>query len=234
MMQSEIITRFLESVGQKADVDLYLKLFRSQKKESFAVICPSARIVKTALDALHFDLRILNGLGLTPVVLLGVFEPRDADKQAARVQEWLLEDDVKAQTLPRRAAAVASDDRGRARDDAHEHHPARLAGGRARRDAGDPLRDAGRPGRHAGVAQDDLPDHPRGAGARGLAPDPRRQPQHRLRPPDDRQRAHPGARLAAAPLEGAAGPDAAPNDDDRGEPAAAAARAVHGERRRHA
>ena len=99
-METEIITRFLESVGQKADVDLYLKLFRAQKKESFAVICASARIVKEALDPFHFDLRILAGLDLTPVVVLGLFEPRDADRQAARVHEWLLEDAVRAQIVP--------------------------------------------------------------------------------------------------------------------------------------
>ncbi|MBC8134022.1 MAG: hypothetical protein H7X95_13645, partial [Deltaproteobacteria bacterium] len=99
-MESEIITRFLESVGQKADVDLYLKLFRAQKKESFAVICASARIVKDALDPFHFDLRILAGLGLTPVVVVGLFEPRDADRQALRVHEWLLEDAVRAQIVP--------------------------------------------------------------------------------------------------------------------------------------
>jgi hypothetical protein len=99
-MEAEIITRFLESVGQKADVDLYLKLFRAQKKESFAVICASARIVKTALDPFHFDLRILSGLGLTPVVVVGLFEPRDADRQAARIHEWLLEDSVRAQIVP--------------------------------------------------------------------------------------------------------------------------------------
>ena len=99
-MEAEIITRFLESVGQKADVDLYLKLFRSQKKESFAVICASARIVQNALDSFHFDLRILTGLGLTPVVVVGLFEPRDADKQATRVHEWLLEDAVPAQIVP--------------------------------------------------------------------------------------------------------------------------------------
>jgi len=100
MMEAEIITRFLESVGQKADVDLYLKLFRAQKKESFAVICASARIVQTALDPFHFDLRILSGLGLTPVVVVGLFEPRDADRQASRVHEWLLEDGVRAQIVP--------------------------------------------------------------------------------------------------------------------------------------
>jgi hypothetical protein len=99
-MDTQIITRFLESVGQKADVELYLKLFRSQKKESFAVICASARIVQTALDPFHFDLRILAGLGLTPVVLVGLYEPDDADHQAERIHEWLLEDKVRAQIVP--------------------------------------------------------------------------------------------------------------------------------------
>lgn len=99
-MEAQIITRFLESVGQKADIDLYLKLFRAQKKESFAVICASARIVQEALDPFHFDLRILSGLGLTPVVVVGLFEPRDADRQAARVHEWLLEDAVPARIVP--------------------------------------------------------------------------------------------------------------------------------------
>ncbi len=68
-MDPDIIHRFLESVGQKADVDLYLKHFRSQRKESFAIIAADAQIVRAALDPFHFDLRILAGLGLYPVVL---------------------------------------------------------------------------------------------------------------------------------------------------------------------
>lgn len=99
-MESEIIHRFLESVGQKADVDLYLRLFRAQKKESFAIIAADAQIVKNALDPVHFDLRILAGLGLTPVVLLGLWEAREADRQALRVQEWLVEDAVPARVIP--------------------------------------------------------------------------------------------------------------------------------------
>jgi len=99
MMEVEIIQRFLESVGQKADVDLYLKLFRAQRKESFAILVADAQIVKNALDPVHFDLRILAGLGLLPVVLLGLFEARDADRQAQRVQEWLLEDAVPARQV---------------------------------------------------------------------------------------------------------------------------------------
>jgi GNAT superfamily N-acetyltransferase len=98
-MEPEIIQRFLESVGSKADVDLYLKLFRAQKKESFAIIAAGDQIVKHALDPVHFDLRILAGLGLSPVVLLGLYEGREADRQALRVQEWLVEDAVPAQIV---------------------------------------------------------------------------------------------------------------------------------------
>lgn len=98
-MEPEIIQRFLESVGSKADVDLYLKLFRAQKKESFAIIAAGDPIIKHALDQVHFDLRILAGLGLLPVVLVGLYEGREADRQAVRVKEWLEEDAVPAQIV---------------------------------------------------------------------------------------------------------------------------------------
>jgi hypothetical protein len=98
-MDPDIIHRFLESVGQKADVDLYLKLFRAQRKESFAVIVADAQIVRAALDPFHFDLRILAGLGLFPVVLVGLLDARDADKQSQRILEWLVEDEVPAKVI---------------------------------------------------------------------------------------------------------------------------------------
>jgi hypothetical protein len=98
-MDSEVIRHFLESVGQKADIDLYLKLFRAQQKESFAIIAADAQMVRTALDPFHFDLRILAGIGLYPVVLLGLFDAKDADRQAVRVHEWLVEDQVPARIL---------------------------------------------------------------------------------------------------------------------------------------
>jgi acetylglutamate kinase len=98
-MEAEIVQRFLESVGAKADIDLYLKLFRAQRKESFAILAPNAQIVKSALDPVHFDLRILAGLGLLPVVFLGLLEPKDADAQAARVSDWLVEDAVPCEVI---------------------------------------------------------------------------------------------------------------------------------------
>jgi hypothetical protein len=98
-MDPEVVRHFLESVGQKADVDLYLKLFRAQEKESFAIIAADAQMVRTALDPFHFDLRILAGIGLYPVVLLGLFDAKDADRQAQRVYEWLVEDQVPARIV---------------------------------------------------------------------------------------------------------------------------------------
>jgi len=109
-MEADIVQRFLESVGAKADIDLYLRLHRAQRKESFAMLAPNAQIVKSALDPLHFDLRILAGLGLLPSVVLGVLEPKDADAQAARVSEWLLEDAVPCEIVAATADANAGPD----------------------------------------------------------------------------------------------------------------------------
>ena len=109
-METDIIQRFLESVGAKADIDLYLRLHRAQRKESFAMLAPNAQIVKSALDPLHFDLRILAGLGLLPVVVLGMVEPKDADAQAVRVSEWLVEDAVPCEVVHATADAVVAAD----------------------------------------------------------------------------------------------------------------------------
>ena len=47
LMEADIVQRFLESVGAKADIDLYLRLHRAQRKESFAILAPNAQIVKS-------------------------------------------------------------------------------------------------------------------------------------------------------------------------------------------
>jgi hypothetical protein len=98
-MEADIVQRFLESVGAKADIDLYLKLHRAEAKESFAILAPNAQIVNSALDPVHFDLRILADLGFVPVVLLGMLEPKDADAQATRVADWLIEDAVACEVI---------------------------------------------------------------------------------------------------------------------------------------
>jgi hypothetical protein len=107
-METVIVQRFLESVGAKADIDLYLKLHRAEAKESFAILAPNAQIVKSALDPVHFDLRILADLGFVPVVVLGMLEPKDADAQATRVADWLIEDAVACEVIRAEPAVGAS------------------------------------------------------------------------------------------------------------------------------
>src|SRR5580700_8206783 len=113
-MDADIIQRFLESVGQKADVDLYLRLFQSQDKEGFALIAADAQIVRTALDPFHFDLRILAGLGLCPVDLLVedqvpariVTAPRTMDIETI----GSVRDTVRTSTIPIVSLESARDD----------------------------------------------------------------------------------------------------------------------------
>lgn len=98
-MEPGAVQRFLESIGQPADVDFYLGLFRAEKRESFAILVVDARVVRAEHESLHFDLRLLAGLGLTPVVVLGLVEPADADVQARALYDWLAEDQVRAEIV---------------------------------------------------------------------------------------------------------------------------------------
>ena len=100
-MEADIVQRFLESVGAKADIDLYLRLHRAQRKESFAMLAPNAQIVKSALDPLHFDLRILAGLGLLPSVLLGVLEPRTPTRRPPACPSGCWRTRCRARSSPR-------------------------------------------------------------------------------------------------------------------------------------
>ena len=169
VMEAEIVQRFLESVGAKADIDLYLRLHRAQRKESFAMLAPNAQIVKSALDPLHFDLRILAGLGLVPVVVLGVLEPKDADAQATRVSEWLVEDDVPCEIVRATATRPARQRRDASPRFAPSSRAARSRWCRWRRRQGahdrGALPAARVAGRGAGDAQARVPQPAAGPGA---------------------------------------------------------------------
>ena len=173
-MEPEIVQRFLESVGAKADIDLYLKLFRAQRKESFAIIAADAQIVKNALDPVHFDLRILAGLGLVPVVLLGLLEPKDADaRRCACRSGW------SRTRSPARSSRAGVDAGGASAADsvaavratiARGEIPLRLAGGRQGRADRGALPPARVAGRGAGDAQGHLPQPAPGARRPTAAP----------------------------------------------------------------
>jgi bifunctional N-acetylglutamate synthase/kinase len=80
---SQLVHRFLASVGRPAEAELYLSLFRAERRESFAVIAVDGEVAGVAADALAVDLEFLAELGLSPIL---VFE---SDEQAAQMAAWL-------------------------------------------------------------------------------------------------------------------------------------------------
>ena len=69
---SDAILRFMESIGHRSEAEFYLALFRAEKKESFANLVIEASVLRDAAEAVVLDLRFLAGLGLVPVVSLGL------------------------------------------------------------------------------------------------------------------------------------------------------------------
>jgi hypothetical protein len=100
MDAADAVLRFLESTGRRGDAEFYLRIFRAEAKERFATIAVNAQVAKVALDAVIVDLRFLAALGLTPVVVLGLVEPGEADEHASRVRRRLERQQVPAVVLP--------------------------------------------------------------------------------------------------------------------------------------
>lgn len=94
--RSEVVLRFLESVGRKAESDFYVQLFRREPKERFAALSIDANVARHALDVVALHLKFLAALGLAPVVLLGLFEPTDAPEHGGRLVRRLRRDGVRA------------------------------------------------------------------------------------------------------------------------------------------
>jgi acetylglutamate kinase len=92
----DAVSRFLWSIGQRAESEFYLALFRAEAKERFAAIAVDGPVIREALDALLVDLRFLADLGLTPTVVVGLFEGEEADAQAEAIASGLAEADVPA------------------------------------------------------------------------------------------------------------------------------------------
>ena len=99
MDPSDVVLRFLEGVGRKSEAEFYLGLFRSEAKERFATLSVDASVARHAFDAVVVDLRFLAALGLTPVVVFGLFEPTDALEHAARLRRRLGKASVPAEML---------------------------------------------------------------------------------------------------------------------------------------
>lgn len=97
---ADVVLRFLESVGRRAEAEFYVQLFRSEPKEQFGAIAVDANVARYAFEAVVLPLRFLAGLGLAPVVVLGAFAPADATEHAARLVRRLTREGVSAAIIP--------------------------------------------------------------------------------------------------------------------------------------
>ncbi len=109
MDPSDVVVRFLESVGTRAETEYYLQLFRADSKERFATIAVDAAVVRHVVDALVFDLRYLASLGLLPVVLLGHVDPTEASEHADQLFRRLVGAGVPALVLHGAAPTLPAD-----------------------------------------------------------------------------------------------------------------------------
>ena len=65
MQPGDAVIKFLESVGGRSEIELYLKLFRSQDPDRFAILSVDERVDR---EALELDLHYLEALDLHPHV----------------------------------------------------------------------------------------------------------------------------------------------------------------------
>jgi acetylglutamate kinase len=100
MEPADAVLRFLESMGKGSEAEFYLALFRAEAKERFAAISVDANVARHASEAVVLDLRFLARLGLSPVVVLGLFEPTDAVEHGSRIRRRLEKGGVPAVMVP--------------------------------------------------------------------------------------------------------------------------------------
>jgi len=86
---AEALLTFLESVSGRAEAELYLGLFRRMPKESFAIIAPGAPVIRQGQGSFTEQLRFLKDLGLAAPVVLGLFDPREAEGARERLVKRL-------------------------------------------------------------------------------------------------------------------------------------------------
>jgi acetylglutamate kinase len=82
LIPPEIVLTLVESVGRREDAEFYLKLFRELPKHSFAIVAPDEPALEEPQGRVALDLRFLAHLGLFAPVVLGLFQPADAEAQA--------------------------------------------------------------------------------------------------------------------------------------------------------
>jgi GNAT superfamily N-acetyltransferase len=86
---AETVLTFLHSVGRRSEAELYLRLFRQQPKESFAIVAAELSGVPHSLGSLAEQLKYLSVLGLFAPVMTGLLDPLSAELSAGRLAERL-------------------------------------------------------------------------------------------------------------------------------------------------
>jgi hypothetical protein len=109
MDPADVVLRFLESLGRRSDAEFYLALFRAEPKERFAAIAVDANVARHATEAVTLDLRFLAALGLTPVVVLGLLDGKEAGEHGARIKRRMDKAGVPSAILTSDGEALAAE-----------------------------------------------------------------------------------------------------------------------------
>jgi acetylglutamate kinase len=108
----DAVLRFLESVGPGAEAEFYLRTFRGWAPERFATLAVLASALTHSAEGVALDLRFLRELGLTPVVVLGLYDPSLAESHRELLAGHLREAGLTTVALnteaPREAVAEAA------------------------------------------------------------------------------------------------------------------------------
>jgi acetylglutamate kinase len=86
---AEAVLTFLQSVGRRSESELYLRLFQTLPKESFAVLALGAPVVRQSLPFLLEHLKFLAELGLYAPIVVGLLDPESAQSSTERLQKRL-------------------------------------------------------------------------------------------------------------------------------------------------
>jgi hypothetical protein len=89
MLPGDALQQFIENIGDRAEGEFWLKLFRAEAKERFAVLVAEVPVLDHAFDVVVVQLRFLAAVGLTPVVALGIYDPSDTVSYAHSLREGL-------------------------------------------------------------------------------------------------------------------------------------------------
>ncbi len=114
---AETLLTFLDSVGHRAEADLYLQLFRTLPRESFALTAAESSVLRLAVGALVEQLGFLAQLGLRTPLFVGLFDPSQASDGAARLSRRLRASGIEPVLLDSETPNLAASLRRALRDD---------------------------------------------------------------------------------------------------------------------